>query len=329
MKNKLRFVVWNFFIITTFFLLAELAVRFYYPQISALGTSKHLFVDSLYYDSSGLKKLSSGVSNGVEVTVDECGFWKYHKAIARQCSSLLILGDSVTMGIGVQADSTFVGLLHTCLKDQNILNPSIVGYNIKDYYNLTRHFIIDSSNEFKISDLLIFWCLNDVYTDVTSVEQPGGKLRYVFSDLLIWIRSNSRLYMFIKTLFFDRPKTYFDFDKRYYTPDNNNFRNSIDYLIKIKEICTASHINFTIVLLPYEYQFRNKNLTANQPQQLMAEELHQKHVKVLNIAANPAHVDDEKQLYLFGDGIHFSPKGHRYIYNYLVKHYDLLSNSAQ
>ncbi|MBN2089844.1 SGNH/GDSL hydrolase family protein [candidate division KSB1 bacterium] len=329
MKNKLRFVVWNFLIITTFFLLAELAIRYFYPQISALGTSRHLFIDSLYYDSSGLKKLSSGVSNGIMVKVDEYGFWKYRKAISLQNSSLLILGDSVTMGIGVQADSTFVGLMHTCLTDKNALNPSMIGYNIRDYYNLTRHFIIDRNNDFRISDLLIFWCLNDVYTDVTSVEQPGGKLRYVFSDLLIWIRSNSRLYMFIKTLFFDRPKTYFDFDKKYYAQDNSSFRNSIDYFLKIKEICTASHINFTIFLLPYEYQFRDKNLTDNPPQQLMVEELHQKNVTVLNIAVNFDHVNDEKQLYLYGDGIHFSPKGHRYIFNYLKKHYYLLTGSAQ
>ncbi|MCI0514206.1 hypothetical protein L0128_13400 [candidate division KSB1 bacterium] len=178
-------------------------MRFLCPEITALGTSKQLFIENLYDDSSGLKTRASGISNGVTVEVDQYSFWKYRTEISPDKKSLLILGDSVTMGMGVPADSTFVGLLSTYLSNTNVLNPSIIGYNIKDYCNLIHHFVSTRQNDFKISELFIFWCLNDDYTDVPSLEQPGGKLRYLFSDVLIWIRSHSRLYMFIKTWLFD------------------------------------------------------------------------------------------------------------------------------
>lgn len=99
----------------------------------------------------------------------------------------------------------------------------------------------------------------------------------------------------------------------------------MDLLAKIKEICIANHINFTIVLLPYEFQLRSDNLANNQPQLLMAEELQKMNVTVLNPAANLVDIQDSKQLYLYGDGIHFSKKGHRYIFDFLKKHYNLLS----
>ncbi|MCI0514207.1 SGNH/GDSL hydrolase family protein [candidate division KSB1 bacterium] len=105
------------------------------------------------------------------------------------------------------------------------------------------------------------------------------------------------------------------------------FKRSIDYLAQINEICSANHINFSIILLPYEFQLRRENRQEYQPQQLMTEELGKLNIRVLNPATELAAVQNYRHYNLFGDGIHFSKKGHRYIFNYPKSHFFLLTNS--
>lgn len=319
MKKFFLFLGYNLFAVILLFLLSEIIVRIFCHKIQPQGTDKNIFADSLYYDSSGLKPLSSGKSNGALVQVDRYGFRETSTEIDTTKSSWLILGDSVTMGIGVESDSTFAGLLQAFVDSVNILNPSIIGYNIVDYTNVYKYFVIDHNNSLKIKRALVFWCLNDIYNDVPDIMTPGGKIRYIFSDLLMFVRMHSRLYFLLKTMLFDRPKSYFMFDEKFYRPENEVFQNTIQRIVGLSNLCKTKNIDLDIILMPYEYQLRKPNSENFIPQQLMMNTLNPLGIKVHDPSGDAVKSNLDKQRFLYGDGIHLSNWGHRYITHFVLE----------
>ena len=53
-------------------------------------------------------------------------------------SSVLIIGDSVSFGVGVKEQNTFVGLMRNEFKNLNFFNSSVSGYNFKDYSEVAK-----------------------------------------------------------------------------------------------------------------------------------------------------------------------------------------------
>ena len=318
MKKTTLLIIYNILAIFIIFFILEFLTRRFFPQIKPQGSDKNLFIDNVYFDSHGLKPLSSGYSNGALVKINQYGFREFNTKVDTSKKSWLILGDSVTMGIGVKADSTFTGRLQSQLNSVNILNPSVVGYAIKDYKNLCNHFITKQKNKLHISRIIIFWCLNDIYLDVPDFQTPGGSLRYLLGDVLKIIRTRSRFYMLLKTLLFDRPKSYYMFDEKFYYPDSPELKNTINDIFEINNLCDEQNVNFSIVLLPYEYQMRDSNNLIDTPQKLMCENLTGKGITVLNPMYVLAESQfDSKTIFLFGDGIHLSNLGHRLIAEFM------------
>ena len=320
MKKNLFLISYNLLAICIFLFLLESSTRIFFPQIKPQGTDKNIYSENIYYDSHGLKPLSSGLSNGALVKINQYGFREYSTKIDTTKKSWLILGDSVTMGIGVEADSTFAGRLQTRNDSINILNPSIFGYAIKDYENLTNYFLIKRKNDFRISKIFLFWCLNDIYIDVPDFETPGGSLRHVLGDLLKTIRTKSRFYMLLKTLLFDRPKSYYLFDKKIYDSTRPELKNALKKLSVINRLAQNQQIDFTVILLPYEYQIRKLKSPELKPQRMMSSNFYQKGIEFFD----PIYylVDSKivsKKIYLFGDGIHLSDLGHRLIADFVTQ----------
>ena len=122
----------------------------------------------------------------------------------------------------------------------------------------------------------------------------------------------------LKNLFSDRAKAYFEYDKQFYTFSNPEFKSALNILISIDSLCVKNKIEFIFVSLPYEYQLR-VNHKYEQPQKLLLEDLRGKNIKTYNLfntfASNPI---DNKLLYLYADGIHFSNAGHRLAANFIL-----------
>jgi len=319
MKKLLFLILYNLLVICIIFLLLETLTRIFFPQIKSQGTDENIFSENVYYDSHGLKPFSSGLSNGAQVKINKYGFRDYSTKFDSTKNSWLILGDSVTMGIGIEADSTFAGRIQAKNDSINILNPAIVGYAIQDYENLANHFFMKGKNEFRITKVLLFWCLNDIYIDVPDFETPGGSLRNLMGDLLKIIRTKSRAYMLVKTLLFDRPKSYYLFDEKFYASTTLEFQNAIQKLDKINRLSVEQRIDFTIILLPYEYQLRNKDSNKTKPQELMSMELPKNLICLDPVQFLISQEESFKDMFLFGDGIHLSNFGHRLIADYLEK----------
>ncbi|MEE9166404.1 MAG: SGNH/GDSL hydrolase family protein [Candidatus Neomarinimicrobiota bacterium] len=319
MKKKSTYLItYNIIAILLLFILSEGAVRIFKSEIQIQGTTQNLIADRVYFQSRGLRPFGNGMSNGVRVNVDQYGFRKYSRSIDRSKKSWLFIGDSVTMGIGVEADSTYPGIIQDHVDSINILNPSVIGHDIEDYENVFEYFVLENENEFNISRVTIFWSLNDIYSSIEDIDTPGGKVRYIFSDFLRYLRYHSKLYYFLKTVIFDRPKDYYLYDQSFYKADNILFKDAIKQINMISKNCRMRDIRFGIVLLPYEYQMRKESEPYRFPQRLMMRSLRESNINVYSIL-DETYNKDSKELYLYGDGIHFSKVGHKYIARYLVE----------
>ena len=315
MKRGLILAGYNFAAVMILFFALEVTVRIFVPEIGPQGTTKSIIADSLYHFSHGLRPLSSGTTNGALVSVDRYGFRKTGTEIDTAKASWLFLGDSVTFGIGVENDSTFSAIVQTGTDSLNILNPSTSASNINSYWNVFRCLVLENRHNLKISRVSIFWCLNDISTNVTDFEVPGGKIRYFFSDFLTFLRIHSRLYYFVKTLALDRPKSYFLFDSAFYDVERPEFQDAVKTLHKMNTFCQERHIAFDLCLLPYEYQLREGDF---RPQNLLKEAIENR----LNVL-EPFQVEADKNFhskayFIYGDGIHLSNFGHRYIAEFLL-----------
>jgi hypothetical protein len=138
LKHWIMLVFFNLAIALLFVGALEMFVRLTIPEIQELGTDASLITPNTYGPSAGLTPNCTAKCYGAAVRTDSEGFIQYSSNDLDHGPSWLILGDSVTMGVGVNSDSTFSGLLAASLDSLKVLNPSLIGYSSRDYVNVLR-----------------------------------------------------------------------------------------------------------------------------------------------------------------------------------------------
>lgn len=80
------------------------------------------------------------------------------------------------------------------------------------------------------------------------------------------------------------------------------------------------NIDFNVILLPYEFELRDGFDATNSPQSLLVQSLSSIGIRVYDLLPliREKHIPSE-DLYLYGDGIHFSCKGHKLIADIMSK----------
>lgn len=320
LSRKIKIISWNVFVPLIFLLSLELIVRITVPSIQLPGLDKKILQDSIFFTSPGLRKNSSGTSNGILKEVDKNGFWKLDRILIKDAKrKILLLGDSAAMGIGVENDSTFAGIINFLMENAEIYNSALIGYSSADYLNVVEYIIKREKNNLEITEILIFWCLNDVYSNFPDENSPEYKPDLI-RNLTLFFSRNFKLYHFFKHTFSDRPKSYFQYDNSFYDITNIHYNTSISHLIKINSIASSYNIKLQLFLLPYEYQLRNYFVESIfKPQKLILETLKDsiKQIEDLKDAFKSVE-NDYQNYYLYGDGIHFSQRGHEMIAKYVV-----------
>lgn len=315
----MRLLLGFYTLIMTAFLIfiSEWIIGLLYPEIQVQATSKNIIQSNRYFSSAGLLPNSTGLTNGNTITVDSFGSRKTAHIFDSSLPTDLYFGDSVTMGLGVEDDSTFSAIVQSQFPDRNILNFGLVGYDIDDYKNLTTHFI-SLKDSLSINKVILFWCLNDIYDSSIDQFSPSKPVtNELLNQTISIIRSNSKLYAFLKANFVDRPKSYFQFDVRFYSNENYRYHEILKELLSIRDRFQAAGIQFQIFLLPYEFQIRSNNLF---PQVEMSNTLNEQGLLAKIIVRNFINSSfSSGQLYLYGDGIHFSNSGHRLVADILLQ----------
>lgn len=97
----------------------------------------------------------------------------------------------------------------------------------------------------------------------------------------------------------------------------NFFNNKIDEINKIKEL---NKINMTFIILPYEYQIKNRCINKFLlPQKKIIKILEEKKITYIDLTKKFCNYKNAKKLYLNFDPVHLSIKGHDLVFRSIKK----------
>jgi lysophospholipase L1-like esterase len=306
--------------------LIEGAVRWLYPEIPPQFSDRRLFDGHKYGRTYGYKSLASGEELGALVMTDEHGFRTSARSRQRIISEeqILVLGDSVSVGVGVEAEQTYPSLLEDKL-GKRVLNASVTGYGIVDYAEVLGHI----AGNFKPQLVIVGICLNDVSptsqanivtltrTRKEDVEVSPDERRYptLLMRTLRYINDNY--------LNFHSARDHFEADRLYYR-DAEIIEFLSSQFAKLKRSLTDEKV-LLFVLFPYEYQLRIGSLEILEPQNIIKEAGRRAGVTIydpyeelseyLKVKKVPS-----RAIYLFNDPLHFNSVGHHALADLVYRH---------
>jgi len=310
----LRVVVLNILLTVLLLMAVEGCVRVAYPEIGPIGLDAALVSSDRFGDTAGLQPGSSGQVYGTEMAVDGDGFLVY-SAANRTAPSWLLLGDSVTMGIGVAADSTFVGRLAASVDSAAVKNPSLVGYGAADYVTVLRALL--SRTDLEIRWATVVWCLNDAHDRVEGANDPGAFTRRNVGPGLGFLHRHVRTYQWAKATFADRPRAYLLHDLGFYEDDAFDYADR--HLATLRAVADSAQIHLDLVVVPYEPQLRAEARPHDLlPQDRLAEAARRHGIAFHDAAEVFRSVEASASLYRYGDGIHLSERGHARLADFIL-----------
>jgi hypothetical protein len=289
---------------------AEFCIGLFFPEINIQGTEQKLKKANAFGKSDGWVPGGKGKVFGMEVEIDGNGFRKMrHPANADR--TWLLVGDSVAFGVGIRTEDTFAYKLQDYYSNICILNSSVVGANILDHYETIKYFTAKKTD---IEKIIMFYSLNDIYTRETAIMSRGN----IFKRFSSWLSVKSRLYVFLKSFLSDRSRANFLYDFSFYKKDNPDFIKTCETLKNINKLCLEKKIDFTIFLLPYEMQLREKDEKLFYPQLLLRETLGDK-LKIIDVSY--AFLKDNKKsdsYFLYADPMHLSVVGSNIVFDAII-----------
>jgi len=313
-------------------------VRILMPGINFVGESNYLIIENKYGKTFGYKPNVHGVSWGAELYTDNYGF-RFDPLEAHMGSkdpslpSIVILGDSVALGIGIPAKSSFVNLISQQVRGYNFYNTSVIMYGVSHYKDIVDQFVIPNRHNLNIKEVFLFYTLNDINNLVPLkgqefIRQKSGfpeykntvglvkKLTRIY-DFNPFLVSHSKLYLLLKKIFYDCSKTWFFYDYQEYC-NAQRLRNFADTMRYIKDTLSHEKIDLTVFVLPYEFQLRETKRKYLLPQEAISAELNKIGVKNYDLYPGVYRLMEEKgfssrDLFLFNDHCHPSVKGNAVI----------------
>jgi lysophospholipase L1-like esterase len=304
-----------------------------------LTTSKKLFIRNAYGASIGNARNIEAVSFGTKVYTDENGFrvLKDKTCIAQNYKvAILILGDSVGFGSGIEEENTFSGRLSLRFPQLKIYNSSVIGYAVYDYKNVVIHFLPTHP---EVKKVFLVFCLNDIaFDNVQMIENVLGiSKERNFHDSFIstfenisflrklneFFRSHSKLYLLVRHTLIDSQMLFWKEDEKLYD-DKDDLRTEkiMQNVVDIDRLLRKRGIDFTVVISPYEAQFRDSSPLKRRPQEKLARFFKKYGINYIDTYEKFKNSSsNSKMLFLTGDPMHLSEKGHQVIYNIILDYY--------
>lgn len=323
-KKKAALLLFSTLLCTLALLLLEGGARILWPEINFQDTERFLIRKNAFGNTHGWTPNASGVSFGKRITIDEFGFRRL-TAPENYTSSWLILGDSVTFGVGVDAEDTYIQLLQNDLPTVKLWSTAVVGYDMLNHRDVINRFVIESQGIPNVKKVVLFFCLNDVDLQYPDPDRKVSRFEYLTSSsvdkVLLFLRSHSKFYLLMKNVISDRSKFYFWHDYQFYKDAGKKYTDAMKILDEINTTLRMRNIDFTIIILPYEYQLRTKEEQHLLPQKLLTAHLKDKGVPYIDTYAYFERSGvDQKKNFLYADFCHFSKRGHQLVASILKEH---------
>lgn len=232
-------------------------------------------------------------------------------------NSWLFLGDSVAFGPGVEFEEVFSSILQDHLPKTTVINTGVVGLDLRGYVPMLKKWL---AHDPSIDRVTLVYCLNDVI-DADPARVPGdgdlpmdmlrpGNRNFAVEAVTSFLRPRSKLFMLAKGTLSDPGYRYFAWDLWRYQQNAAQLDVAFKPLETIARITADAGLPLDIVVMPYEYQLRQRSPDNWLPQQQLATYLQSREIDFVD-ARDWFSDGDGKQFYLFGDPMHLSPRGHR------------------
>ena len=292
----------------------------WFTNINFLDHSSGLFTPGRFGKTFANTPYFRGISFGEAVQTDENGFRidpDFRPAALSDAPAIMIMGDSVSFGTGIRDDLTIAGRLRRDMPKEQIYNASVIGYDAPAYRDSLASLVPQTRN---VKTVLLFYCLNDL-NDVSAGEiearldgesnadsTPDWSLLRAAND---YLRSRSKLYLWLKSALRDTQLDHFKFDLVPYEQGDDYIENGLHPLKEIKTQLEAEGVALKIFVLPYEAQVR-KTPPADYllPQQKVDAFLQKNHFEFYDLLSDFRGVSDPHSLFLYGDPMHLSKTGH-------------------
>jgi lysophospholipase L1-like esterase len=305
-KKRIFYIIYLTITSIILLVLLELLVRWTHPEINYQGTQNTIIERNKNYGTLALKPNTKGIAYGIQIYSDKYGFRRLQTPATKD-KTWLFLGDSVTFGVGVEDKYIFPQLIQNHFNDLQIINASIIGYSAQDYQNLATYFLEADKT---LEKVVLFYCLNDLYDpmvlsyDISIRERIHG-----------FLRTNSKLYLMLKKVFFDRSKSYALYDISLYKQKSKDFKKNMASIARIKSLAEENDVDFQVVILPYEYQLRINGMRT--PQALIKNSFDKNNIQYFDLFDDFANETSESY-FLYGDPMHLSVKGHKVVANKMI-----------
>ncbi len=181
---------------------------------------------------------ASGDTMGATIQTNEHGFRDVSHPIEKPADTfrVALAGDSVTVGIGVEADSTFASQFaadaNSAIAGKNIeaLAFAIDGYSALQVMELIRA----KAMAFSPDMVVYLMCLNDFDFDRSS----GQKMKYFRKPDNFFLRTLERLYLKLPGA---------DYYEYYYA---KNQKEVMDEIVAVRDELAVAGIDFRVVIIP-------------------------------------------------------------------------------
>lgn len=246
---------------------------------------------------------------------------------------ILNLGDSITMGHGVSKDETYSRYLETFLLDSlknynkvQAINTGVQGYSPFQELELLKRSLI-----FQPDIVTIGFCLNDVTEPFTVNKNLGGtgldyhKVTQAPNKYLSFLLNETgfgRLIQEIRIRKLDAKQEklneIWDVKKMLRNKNDLNYQKQWEFtfneLSKIYNLCKSRQLRVILLIFPYTFQFKDKNLSWAQLVLIEHAKLNDiPFIDFLKIFENKIDTDSIKLKEYFLDEDHFTPLGHQVV----------------
>tara|TARA_B100000963_G_scaffold361753_1_gene399262 strand:+ start:710 stop:1702 length:993 start_codon:yes stop_codon:yes gene_type:complete len=324
-KKILKVFLINVFLILIILVLLESGARIF--NLSQLMGIEVKIIDDTKKKIHYLKPNSSGKVFGADAFFDFYGYrvpslnYKYKSE-----DKIFVIGDSVAFGNGVLENLSFPGIMRKNLKNYEIYNTSVFGYQTK-HYNLR----LNELDKFQpIKKIFYFVTLNDVFKSSNVIKKEINrennydktKLEKIINlnfikNLNDNLRDKSYFWMFLKGKLIDPQKVWFTNVLDYYK--KNDLKNFNFFINNLKNKSKDLGSELTIFILPYEFQTRNCNSKVLLPQSKIRDILVSSDVEFFDFTRVFCENNNPKKLFYKFDPMHLSEKGHKLVYNEILK----------
>lgn len=311
-----KIIFYNLLIITLIIFFLEVSLRIF-SSLNELGFDKNLFnlESKIRVHNKNIKSKAFGKkvftdSNGFRVPTENYTYNQANK-------SSIIMGDSVSFGVGVLEEKTFVGLLRNKHPNINFFNSFVSGNNVETYLELLTIY----SENFNYDNVIIFYCINDiVQSKGVLTKKDFYKKNYIAAKINVFLRNKSLIYIYLKSIITDPEKGYYEYIAPSYK-DETSLYDLTQSILAINKITLEKDKKLHFVILPYEYQTREKNCNNKYlfPQNKLTKILTNNKIEYSDFSKDFCDYDSPKKLFLTFDPVHLSVTGHKFVFDLIQK----------